>query len=31
LRDLQPIPRQTFREWWRSREAQPQTGEEVLS
>ncbi|MFL5653040.1 MAG: LutB/LldF family L-lactate oxidation iron-sulfur protein [Ktedonobacteraceae bacterium] len=31
LRDLQPIPRQTFREWWRSREAQPQTGEEVPS
>src|SRR5205085_1397531 len=28
LRDLQPIPRQTFREWWRSREDQPQTSEE---
>jgi L-lactate dehydrogenase complex protein LldF len=31
MRDLQPVPRQSFRDWWRSREAPPQTGEEVHS
>jgi L-lactate dehydrogenase complex protein LldF len=31
LRDLQPLPQQTFREWWRSRPVQLQTSEEVHS
>ncbi|GAC1344302.1 MAG: LutB/LldF family L-lactate oxidation iron-sulfur protein [Ktedonobacteraceae bacterium] len=28
LRDLQPMPKQSFRDWWRSREVPPQTEEE---
>ena len=28
VRDLQPVPRQSFREWWRSREAPKEAGKE---
>jgi len=31
LRDLQPVPKQSFREWWRSRETALQTGKEEIS
>ena len=28
LRDLQQVPRQSFREWWHSRETSQETGKE---
>lgn len=31
MRDLPSVPRQSFREWWRERQALPETGKEVQS
>jgi L-lactate dehydrogenase complex protein LldF len=31
VRDLQPVPRQSFREWWRSRKLPQEAEQEVSS
>jgi L-lactate dehydrogenase complex protein LldF len=31
MRDLQAVPKQSFREWWRSRAAPAQTSQELLT
>jgi L-lactate dehydrogenase complex protein LldF len=31
VRDLQPVPRQSFREWWRSRKSPQEAGKDLLS
>jgi len=31
MRDLRPVPRQSFRDWWRSRQAAHDASEEVRS